>query len=53
MLVHKTKYSHLTIEELLNTADREGFNLSELGRELMHRLEELHTKQLDADRQRA
>lgn len=39
MRVHKTKYANLTVDELLSEADRQGFKVSELGLELMERLE--------------
>ena len=40
MSIHKTKYASLTNEELLQLADRHGFNVSEIGLELMDRLTE-------------
>lgn len=39
MRIHKTKYANLTNDELLREADRQGFNVSELGLEFMERLE--------------
>ena len=40
MRIHKTQYATLTDEELLKLADQQGFSISDLGIELMERLEE-------------
>lgn len=42
MRLHRTKYAHLSINELLVYADRNSDSLTELGRELMYRLESLY-----------
>lgn len=38
MRIHKTQYSALTDEDMLTLADQQGFNISEIGLELMERL---------------
>lgn len=38
MRIHKTRYATLTNDELLKEADRQGFNVSELGLEFMERV---------------
>jgi len=40
MRIHKTQYATWTDEELLKLADQQGFSISDLGIELMERLEE-------------
>ena len=40
MRIHKTKYATLSDQEILAVADRQGFNVSEIGLELMERLQE-------------
>ena len=40
MRIHKTQYATLTDEELLKLADQRGFSISDLGIELMERLED-------------
>jgi len=47
MRIHKTRYATLTVDELLKEADRQGFNVSELGLEFMERLEYMQ-EQLEA-----
>ena len=41
MKINKTKYAHLSESELLSFADKNSDSLTELGRELMYRLEEV------------
>ena len=40
MRIHKTQYATWTDEELLKLADQQGFSISDLGIELMERLED-------------
>ena len=40
MRIHKTQYATWTDEELLKLADQRGFSISDLGIELMERLED-------------
>jgi len=40
MRIHKTQYATWTDEELLKLADQQGFSVSDLGIELMERLED-------------
>lgn len=40
MRIHKTKYATHTDQEILAEADRQGFNVSEIGLELMERLQD-------------
>lgn len=39
MRLHKTKYSWMSNNELMQEADRQGFSMSEIGRELLARIE--------------
>jgi hypothetical protein len=39
MRVHKTKYANLTTDELLKFADKHSDSLTDIGRELMYRME--------------
>lgn len=48
MRIHKTKYATWTDEELLKLADQQGFNVSDIGLELMERLQEHIDVTLDA-----
>lgn len=43
MQIHKTKYSFMKLEELLNYAEDNIESLSPLGQELLFRLEILHS----------
>lgn len=40
MRIHKTQYATWTDEEILKLADQQGFSISDLGIELMERLED-------------
>jgi hypothetical protein len=40
MRIHKTQYATWTDEEILKLADQQGFSVSDLGIELMERLED-------------
>ena len=40
MRIHKTQYATLSDQEILAVADRQGFNVSEIGLELMERLQD-------------
>lgn len=41
MKINKTKYANMSVNELLSFADANSESLTEVGRELMYRLEEL------------
>ena len=47
MRLHRTKYANMSVNELLCFADRNSDSLTELGRELMYRLESLYLHPAD------
>ena len=47
MLIHKTKYAHMHIDDLISLAQHEQAELPEIAQELLFRLEDIR-KQLPA-----